>query len=231
MPRNMPETGNRSSTLEQENKGKMGQVAEQAQQKAKEVTHQAQEQAKSAAEARKERAVEGLGGIARAFRETGEHLRREENDMVAQYSERMANQIERVSSYLEEHSVDDLLRDSEQIARRHPELFLGGAFALGLMLGRFIKSSSERREMVPANYYQPTYSTPTPRPMPPRPATTYPTSSQDRESSISYPMGQSGTPSSSPSSGVRGTSPTSPGTGTTGTPSSPTPSTSNPNKP
>lgn len=150
--------------LESEIKGKVAQTAEQAQQKAKEVTEQAQEQAKSMAAARKEQATEGLQGIVQAFRQTGETLRREDQGTIADYSEKMASQIERVSSYLEERDVDQLLGDAEGFARSHPEVFLGGAFAFGLLLGRFIKSSGERRDMVRAGQYQPSSYPPAPQP-------------------------------------------------------------------
>ena len=141
--------------MEEQNKSTVGQVAEQVQQKAKELTSEAQEQAKSAVETRKEQAVEGLEGIAQAFRQTGQNLRTSEQGAVADYSEQVANQIERLSSFLSERNVDQLLGDAESYARSHPELFLGGAFALGLLVGRFIKSSGERRGLVRASYYQP----------------------------------------------------------------------------
>jgi hypothetical protein len=155
---------NEQSPAVEENKGKVGQVAEQAQQKAKELTSQAQEQAKSAVETRKEQAVEGLEGIAQAFRRTGESLRISEQGTVADYSEQVASQIERLSSFLGERDVDQLLGDAESYARRHPEIFLGGALALGLLVGRFIKSSGERRELARAGYHHPSSYPPAPRP-------------------------------------------------------------------
>lgn len=164
MPRDRMEFNQQSTATEQQNKGKVGQVAEQAQQKAKEITSQAQEQAKSAVATRKEQAVEGLEGLAQAFRQTGESLRSTDQGMVADYSERVANQIERFSSFLGERDVDQLLGDAETYARRHPEIFLGGALALGLLVGRFIKSSGERRELARAGYYHPSSYPPAPRP-------------------------------------------------------------------
>jgi hypothetical protein len=164
MPRDRMEFNEQSPATEQQSKGKVGQVAEQAQQKAKEITSQAQEQAKSAVETRKEKAVEGLEGIAQAFRQTGESLRTSEQGAVANYSEQVANQIERFSSFLSERDVDQLLGDAETYARRHPEIFLGGALALGLLVGRFIKSSGERRELARAGYYHPSSYPPAPQP-------------------------------------------------------------------
>lgn len=163
-PRDRMEFNELNPAVEQQNKGTVGQVAEQVQQKAKELTSEAQEQAKSAMETRKEQAVEGLEGIAQAFRRTGESLRFSEQGTVADYSEQVASQIERLSSFLGERDVDQLLGDAESYARRHPEIFLGGALALGLLVGRFIKSSGERRELARAGYYQPSSYPPAPRP-------------------------------------------------------------------
>jgi hypothetical protein len=164
MPKEVEQLNQQNSNFEQETKGKVSQVAEQAQQKAKEITQQAQEQAKSTAAVRKEQAVDELDGLAQAFRQTSQALRLENKGTVAGYSEKAANQIERFSSYLEEHDVDQLLGDAEGLARRHPELFLGAAFAVGLAIGRFIKSSGQRREIVRAGYYHPSSYPPAPNP-------------------------------------------------------------------
>jgi hypothetical protein len=121
------------------------QAMEQVQQKAQEVAGQAQTQAKSAIASRKDQAVDQLGGVAQVFRTTSNELRNQDKDTIAQYADKVADQVERVSSFLEERDVDQLMGEAESFARRQPELFLGGAFIVGLLVGRFIKSSSERR--------------------------------------------------------------------------------------
>jgi hypothetical protein len=121
------------------------QAVDQVQQKAQEVASQAQDQAKSAVAARKDQAAEQLGSVAQAIRTTSGELRNQEQATVAQYVDKVADQVDRISGYLGERDVDQLLEDAENMARRQPELFLGGAFLVGLLLGRFIKSSGERR--------------------------------------------------------------------------------------
>jgi hypothetical protein len=74
---------------------------------------------------------------------TRDQLQEQDQAVFAEYSEKMADQIERVSSYLEEHDLDELKHSAEDFARRQPELFLGGAFTLGLLAGRFLKSSAQ----------------------------------------------------------------------------------------
>jgi hypothetical protein len=130
-------------------------ATEQVQEKAKEMAHKAQEQAKSAVSTRKEQAVDQLGSVAQAFRRTGSELRNQNQDMIAQYTDQLANQVERISGYLEERDVDQLLHEAENFARSRPEIFLGGAFMLGLLVGRFVKSSGERRrhELAKQEYF------------------------------------------------------------------------------
>jgi hypothetical protein len=47
-----------------------------------------------------------------------------------------------VSGYLEARDIQDLVGEAESLARRSPALFLGGAFTLGVLAARFLKSSS-----------------------------------------------------------------------------------------
>lgn len=121
------------------------QAVDQVQQKAQEVASQAQNQAKSAVTTRKDQAVEQLGSVSQAIRSTSTELRNQDKGMVAQYADQVADRVDRISGYLQERDVDQLLDDAENMARRQPELFLGGAFIVGLLVGRFIKSSGERR--------------------------------------------------------------------------------------
>jgi hypothetical protein len=52
-----------------------------------------------------------------------------------------------------ERDVDDLMTDVQQLARRQPMAFVGGAFFLGLMVARFLKSSRHEEEMDYRGYY------------------------------------------------------------------------------
>lgn len=121
------------------------QAVGQVQQKAQEVAGQAQAQAKSAITGRKDQLVEGLWDVTRVFRTTGEQLRDQDRGAAAQYVDKVADQIDRFSNYLEERDLDQLITEAGNMARRQPELFLGGAFLVGLMVGRFLKSSSQQR--------------------------------------------------------------------------------------
>ena len=90
----------------------------------------------------KDKATEGLGTVASAVRESTQNLRNQQHDVAARYVEQAADQIERVAARLREKDAAELLRDVQQLARRRPALFVGAAFAIGLIGARFLKSTS-----------------------------------------------------------------------------------------
>jgi hypothetical protein len=100
------------------------------------------EQATAQLSSQKDKATEGLGSVAQAVRETTQHLRDNQHETVAHYAEQAAEQIERFSQGLKNKDVGELMNDAQRLARRQPALFVGGAFALGLLGARFLKSSS-----------------------------------------------------------------------------------------
>lgn len=50
-------------------------------------------------------------------------------------------QVERLARYLHDRDVRQVVSDVEDLARRSPGMFLGGAFVIGLAASRFLKSS------------------------------------------------------------------------------------------
>ncbi len=124
---------------------KASQVVDQAQQTTSQVVDQARGVATSRVASQKDRTAESLGSVAQALRQTGQQLREQDQAGVTDYVESAANQIERISGYLQNRDVGELIDDVEYLARRQPALFLGGAFVLGLIGARFLKSSSRSR--------------------------------------------------------------------------------------
>lgn len=123
----------------------MDKASNQVRQQSRQVADQAEQQAKSMVNSRKEEAANQLDDIAHAFRETGNQLRNQDNEAIARYTDSMADQVERFADYLHSGDYSRFLSDAERLARRQPELFLGGAFTLGLLAARFFKSSSPQR--------------------------------------------------------------------------------------
>jgi hypothetical protein len=92
----------------------------------------------------KDRAVDGIGSVAAAVRQSTDHLRKNHHETIAQYVDDAVGQLERFSRRLKERNVGELLGEAQQFARRNPAMFIGSAFALGLLGARFLKSSSGR---------------------------------------------------------------------------------------
>ncbi len=124
---------------------KVAETASVAKEQAKRTVAQVGEQAKQNVGSRMGEVAEELGTVADAVRQTSEELSAQDQAGIARYGTRIADQIESVSSYLNERGVEDVLTDVEDLARRQPALFLGGALMLGILVGRFLRSSG--REM------------------------------------------------------------------------------------
>jgi hypothetical protein len=112
---------------------------------AEDVVEQAKTTAGTALGARKDEAVEGVRSVARALRKTGEHLQSQNQTVLTDYVGKAADRIDEASHYLQSRTLGQVLGDVENLARREPALFLGGAFVAGLIGGRFLKSSSPSR--------------------------------------------------------------------------------------
>ncbi|GJL64542.1 MAG: hypothetical protein NPIRA04_31960 [Nitrospirales bacterium] len=146
-----------SSTVERTDLGKKaGEVKDAIQSKAESVlgegkaevkayAKEAQQKTVTALAVKKEQAVGELGNLAQALRQTGAQLRQKDQTAVAKYTDKAAQQIDRVSGYLSNRDMDQLIDEGEALARRNPELFIGLTFGLGLLAARFIKSSRQRR--------------------------------------------------------------------------------------
>ena len=91
----------------------------------------------------KDRGIDALAGVAQAVRSSTQRLRDEKHDTIASYVDRAADQIDSWSRRLKEKDIDELLTDVQQLARRQPAVFIGSAFALGLVGARFLKSSQQ----------------------------------------------------------------------------------------
>lgn len=102
-----------------------------------------QEKAKSIFSDGKGQVSESLNRVARAFRQTGEQLRNQNYGSAAGYADQAADGIERISGYLSEKNVDELLDEAQDLARRQPFALLAGAFAAGFIMARVIKGSRQ----------------------------------------------------------------------------------------
>jgi hypothetical protein len=86
-------------------------------------------------------AAQTLGTVAAALRGAAQDLQQGEVEALGTYAEGAAEQLDKVAGYLREKDLKGLTGDAETFARRHPEVFLGGAFLAGILAARFLKSS------------------------------------------------------------------------------------------
>lgn len=119
-------------------------VLDQAKETVSNVASQAGDKVTSRLDAQKDRAAEGLSSIVQALRQTGQKMREQNQTAPAQeYLNAATDRVERVADYIRSTDVRQMVTQVEQYARRSPEIFIGGAFLLGLLGARFLKSSSQ----------------------------------------------------------------------------------------
>ena len=137
-------TGSKAGDAVNQAKQVAGNLTDQAQQKTGQVVDQVKQQATSQASTQKNVAAQSISGVAQAVSGFSQQLRQNNQAPLAHYTDQASEQLQRAASYLQNHNVGDIVDDVEDIARREPALFLAGAFALGIVAARFIKSSGSR---------------------------------------------------------------------------------------
>lgn len=119
-------------------------VIDQAKETISNVASQAGGKVVSSLDSQKDRAAEGLGNVAQTLRQTSDQLREQNKGAaVHEYIASAADQVDRLSEFLRSTNVNQMVNQVEQFARRQPALFLGGAFVIGLIGARFLKSSGQ----------------------------------------------------------------------------------------
>lgn len=118
-----------------------GRVQEQA----SETADRARQKATENLSHQKERATSQLDSVTSALHTTSDSLRDQQQDSIASIVDSAADQVERLSSYVRSRSVGELMDDVQDVARREPALFIGGAAMLGIIGARFLKSSQRQR--------------------------------------------------------------------------------------
>jgi hypothetical protein len=134
-----------SETTAEQVKERVGEGAQQVQQKAVEAKQQTRERMRQEVDTRSTQTGEQMTRTASAIRQTAQQLRGDQQEMPANVLDGVADRAERLGQYLTSTDGDRLLRDVEQFARRQPWLVAGGGAVLGFVASRFMKASSGRR--------------------------------------------------------------------------------------
>jgi hypothetical protein len=108
------------------------------------LVDQAQDHARDMVDAQKRGVAQGFRSAANALRQGSTNLQTQNEPMVGRYFESAATQIDRFAGQIDQTSVDELASEAAAWARSQPVLFVGGAFLVGFLAARFLKSSSEQ---------------------------------------------------------------------------------------
>lgn len=129
-------------------------MADQAQEQAGKLVDNAQQQAMSQADSQKERLARGIADVADAVGQVGQQLRQNDQDRVAHYADSAAGELHHISGYLRQQQIGQIVDDAQELVRQRPALVLGGAFAIGMLGARFLKSTAPSRspQMSPSRY-------------------------------------------------------------------------------
>jgi hypothetical protein len=95
---------------------------------------------RAAAERGKDNLLDQAQGVAQALHQASEGLE-PEHEELARYTRGIADKVEQVSGSLKGRDLATIAQDITRFAQRQPALFLGGAFTVGLIAARFLKSS------------------------------------------------------------------------------------------
>jgi len=124
-------------------------------QAAKDALGKVKDNAATAIDDKKANLAQGLTSVAETIRQVGDSVKPPEGapankvaELTTQYTESLSQQVEKLSGYLERQDLRGLMSDVEKFARRNPAIFLGGAFALGILAARFLKSSNPNQALM-----------------------------------------------------------------------------------
>jgi hypothetical protein len=114
-------------------------VAEEARGATSKFVGEVKDAAASLIDEQKGRAAETVHTVASALRRTAETLHGQ-NEFIARYAERAADQVDRVSDAVRERQLGDVIAGLDDLAHRSPALFFLGAVGAGFIVGRLMTS-------------------------------------------------------------------------------------------
>jgi ElaB/YqjD/DUF883 family membrane-anchored ribosome-binding protein len=132
------DTGDASQTA---TGGGTQQQGDRLQQAANGLADQATRTAEAQASNMMTKAGETLEQVARTIRDAGEGIR-DERPEIAGIADTTAQRMQDASMYLREHEAREVIESAQDYARRQPAIVVAGGLALGLLVGRFLRSGA-----------------------------------------------------------------------------------------
>jgi hypothetical protein len=105
------------------------------------VTERIKQDGKQRVETTKRNAADQIEQVANVIGRAGSELG-DGQPRLANYANQAADRVNALATRLREASIEDLLEDTRDLARRNPGLFILGGVALGIVVSRFLKSSA-----------------------------------------------------------------------------------------
>ena len=116
-------------------------VKEKATRSAQGLVDCAEPEARAKLNAGKKDAALTLSSVASTLLNSSSQLKDEQQAMAGEYVGKAAEQIDRLAQYIQNADPGQLADEVQRFARRRPAVFIGAAFALGVIGARFLKSS------------------------------------------------------------------------------------------
>ncbi|HKH33220.1 MAG TPA: hypothetical protein VKA80_03495 [Beijerinckiaceae bacterium] len=132
------------SDVVEDAQGIAAKVADAAQEKARGLAAAAEEKARQLVDEKKRQTAEQVESVAQVAESVAEQVERA-LPPAGGYVRGVADGIRRVSSALQDRSVDDLMDEARRFAQQRPGAVLAGALIAGFGLARFLKASADRR--------------------------------------------------------------------------------------
>ena len=112
------------------------------------VAQDAKREGQEQFETRKHMAADQTEKLAGVVERVAEEFKGQDQQSLADYAGQLAGSMKSFAENLRERSLDDVIRDTQQLARNNPTLFLMGSVAVGIALSRLLKASADHRAPV-----------------------------------------------------------------------------------
>ncbi|MGZ8481325.1 MAG: hypothetical protein ACXWWO_02585 [Candidatus Limnocylindria bacterium] len=132
-------TTKNGSSMNEQQQHPLAEAGQQATQSVGVVAERATDIGFQQADRAREKAADGLSHVTDTIRRVSIDM--QDQPAIANVAETVADQAERIGEYLRTTDARQMLSAVENVARRQPILFLGGAFMLGLAASRLIKAA------------------------------------------------------------------------------------------
>lgn len=142
-PEDSRQDGSAAADLGDEAAERARATLDHAREDARALVDRARESAMSALDQQKAEAANQIAGVSKALQATADALKDQDLGPIAVYVGRAAESLGSMADALNGQDLPTLLKSTRKMARRQPALFVGGAFAVGFGLARFLKTSAE----------------------------------------------------------------------------------------